>query len=163
MVLDGYQWLSMILSGYQWFSVVTSGSQRLPVVLNGSPRPQSNLNVCTSICSAFAVPPLPGICVLKLPWELIHHGSTSLYFTWDFTTITSAHTQDHFVSPLGWSSEPLQDSSAAGPEEHASWLCGAITLQRLSVWEPAKNLPQLWWAVLACSIDSRVRVLYYLC
>ena len=50
----------------QWFSVVTSSSQWLPVVLNGLSRPQSNLNVHTGICSAFAVPTSPGICVLKL-------------------------------------------------------------------------------------------------
>ena len=90
-VLSGYQ-LSMVLNGYQWLSVVTCGSQWLTVVLNGSqwfsmvtsrigsyrsPRPkqfcsdhvrgiappQSNLNIRT-ICSAFAVPTSPGICVL---------------------------------------------------------------------------------------------------
>ena len=64
-VLSGYQWLPVVISGYQWFSVVLNGSQWLPVVLNGSPHPQSNLNVHTGICSAFAVPMSLVICVLK--------------------------------------------------------------------------------------------------
>ena len=42
---------------------------------NRSPRPQSNLNVRTGICSAFAVPTSPGICVLKFKmkfYEVLH-------------------------------------------------------------------------------------------
>ena len=61
MVLNGSQWLPVVTNGSQWLLVVLNGSQWLAVVLNGSPCPQSNLLVHTG----FAVPTLPGICVLK--------------------------------------------------------------------------------------------------
>ena len=68
--------------------MVLNGSQWLPVVLNGSPCPQSNLNVNTG----FAVPTLPGICVLKFKMKFLHVRTLG-------TMITSYHCQlyTHFV------------------------------------------------------------------
>ena len=46
--------------------------QFVAIAFVGSPRPPNNLNVHTGICSAFAVPTSPGICVLKFKMKFLH-------------------------------------------------------------------------------------------